>query len=87
MKVENEVGRKIKCLRTDNGGEYTSDEFCDYLRECNIRWQLTCPGTPQQNGVAEKNIHLCRDLSKNVACEKCARQILGRVYKDSNPRN
>ena len=36
MKVENEVGRKIKCLCTDNGEEYTSDEFCDYLRECNI---------------------------------------------------
>ena len=36
MKVENEVGRKIKCLRTYNGGEYTSDEFCDYLRKCNI---------------------------------------------------
>jgi transposase InsO family protein len=36
MKVENEVGRKIKCLRIDNGGEYTSDEFYDYLRECHI---------------------------------------------------
>ena len=31
MKVENEVGRKIKCLCTDNGVEYTSGEFCDYL--------------------------------------------------------
>ena len=72
MKVENEVGKKIKCLRIDNGGEYTSDEFCDYLRKCNIRWQLTCPGTPQQNGVAErKNRHLaeiCRSMlhAKNV---------------------
>lgn len=71
-KVESNVGKRIKCLRTDNGGEYTSDEFSDYLRECNIRRQLTCSGTPQQNGVAErKNRHLaetCRSLlhAKNV---------------------
>ena len=91
MKVENEVGKKIKCLRTDNGGEYTSDEFCDYLRKCNIRRQLTCPGTPQQNGVAErKNRHLaeiCRSMlhAKNVPgkfwaeCMKTAAHIINRL--------
>jgi len=31
--VENDIGRKIKCLRTDNGGEYTSREFNDYLKK------------------------------------------------------
>ena len=25
--VENEIEAKIKCLRSDNGGEFTSDEF------------------------------------------------------------
>jgi transposase InsO family protein len=91
MKVENEVGRKIKCLRTDNGGEYTSDEFCDYLQECHIRRQLTCPGTPQQNGVAErKNKHLaeiCRSMlhAKNMPgrfwaeCMKTAAHIINRL--------
>lgn len=70
--VERELGRKIKCLRTDNGGEYTSNEFNNYLKEFNIRRQLTCAKTPQQNGVAErKNRHLaetCRSLlhAKNV---------------------
>ena len=29
--VEGEVGKKIQCLRTDNGGEYTSNEFSQYL--------------------------------------------------------
>ena len=52
-KVENEVGRRIKYLRTDNGGEYTSHEFSKYLEDHKIRRQLTCPNTPQQNGVAE----------------------------------
>lgn len=68
-KVESEFGKRIRCLRTDNGGEYTSDEFSDYLKECRIRRQLTCPGTPQQNGVAErKNRHLAE------ICEVCYMQ-------------
>ena len=52
--VEGEVKRKIQCLRTDNGGEYVSNEFSQYLKECQIRHQMTCPNTPQQNGVAER---------------------------------
>ncbi|CAL8099452.1 unnamed protein product [Prunus armeniaca] len=57
--VEGEVGKKIVYLRTDNGGEYTSNEFCQYLRESRICHQFTCANTPQQNGVAErKNRHL-----------------------------
>ena len=64
--VENDIRKKIKCLRTDNGGEYTSREFNGYLRDKLISRQLTCPNTPQQNGVAErKNRHLaeiCRSM-------------------------
>ncbi|KAE8660144.1 hypothetical protein F3Y22_tig00116958pilonHSYRG00159 [Hibiscus syriacus] len=57
--AEGEVGKKICCLRTDNGGEYRSNEFSKYLRECRIRHQYTCANTPQQNGAAErKNRHL-----------------------------
>jgi hypothetical protein len=29
--VENEMDSKIKCLRYDNGGEFTSKEFMDYF--------------------------------------------------------
>jgi hypothetical protein len=28
--VENQTGRKIRVLRTDNGGKYTSKEFIDF---------------------------------------------------------
>ena len=36
-KVESEFGKKIRCLRTDNGEEFTSNEFSDYLKKCRIR--------------------------------------------------
>ena len=70
--VEGELRTKICCLRSDNGGEYVSEEFGRYLKECGIRHQFTCANTPQQNGVAErKNRHLaeiCRSMlhAKNV---------------------
>mgnify|MGYP000397332256 CR=1 FL=1 len=34
--VENQSGRKLKCLRTDNGGEFKSEEFVKFCRERGI---------------------------------------------------
>ncbi len=39
---------------TGGGGEYTSTEFENYLKNEGITHQLTVPKTPQQNGVAER---------------------------------
>ena len=57
--VEKETGMHIKCLRSDGGGEYFSNEFSRFLYEQGIKRQFTCRYTPQQNGVAErKNMHI-----------------------------
>ena len=61
--VEKASGRKIKILRSDNGGEYTSAEFAAYLTKEGVRHELTIPHTPQQNGVAER---LNRTLIESV---------------------
>nr|GFA18236.1 Gag-Pol polyprotein [Tanacetum cinerariifolium] len=45
---------KIKCLRTDNRGEYTGDEFETFCRQEGIKRQFTTAYIPQQNGVAER---------------------------------
>ena len=52
--VERETGRTLKCLRSDNGGEYTSNEFRGYCSKHGIRHIKTVPGIPQHNGVAER---------------------------------
>ena len=44
--VEKATKKKIKTLRTDNGGEYTSTRFQDYLKAEGIRHALTVPKTP-----------------------------------------
>ena len=52
--AEKSTGRKLKVLRTDNGGEYTSAQFKTYLKREGVRHEVTVPKTPQQNGVAER---------------------------------
>jgi transposase InsO family protein len=52
--VENEMDSKIKCLRYDNGGEFTSKEFMDYCNRHGIKRQFSIARTPQQNGVVER---------------------------------
>ncbi|KAL3834104.1 hypothetical protein ACJIZ3_008840 [Penstemon smallii] len=52
VKLESE--KKIKCMRTDNGGEYTSNEFDNFCQQEGIKRQFTVAYTPQQNGVAER---------------------------------
>ena len=52
--AENQTGKQLKCLRSDNGGEYTAREFQDYLRKNGIRHEFSVPKTPEQNGVAER---------------------------------
>ena len=32
--VQNQLGKSIKALRTDRGGEYLSKDFNDYLKDC-----------------------------------------------------
>ena len=45
---------KVKCLRSDNGGEYINGGFSEYCAAQRIRMEKTIPGTLQQNGVAER---------------------------------
>ena len=52
--VELQSSKKIKCLRTDNGGEYISNEFAKFYNQEGIKRQFTTAYTPQQNGVAER---------------------------------
>ena len=57
--VENQLDSKIKILRTDCGGEFTSKAFNLFCLSHGIIHQLSCPHTPQQNGTAErKHRHL-----------------------------
>lgn len=54
----------MKVLRTDNGGEYASNEFHEYCTNLGIRHQYTTPHTPQQNGLAERMNRTLLDMAR-----------------------
>ncbi|KAH9136198.1 hypothetical protein AeRB84_018561 [Aphanomyces euteiches] len=62
-----QFGQTVKCLRSDNGGEYISTSFAAYLHDNRIRHEKTVPHTPEQNGVSER---------MNRTLVECARAML-----------
>ena len=52
--VKNLLRRRIRILRLDNGGEYTSTEFNDFCKEVGIKRELIVPYNPQQNRAVER---------------------------------
>jgi len=52
--VENQMGKNIKILGTDNGTEHGFKEFKDYCTEVGIKRETTTTYILEQNGVAER---------------------------------
>lgn len=76
----NECREKVTRLRTDNGGEYTSKEFQEYLKAQGIHHETTVPHTPQQNKVAERKnrtlIEAARTMLFTLNCQRHTGQRL-----------
>ena len=76
--VENQCEKHIKIVRSDRGGEYygkytengqAPGAFAKFLQENGIFAQCTMPGSPDQNGVAERRnrtlIYMVRSMRSN----------------------
>ncbi|CAI7891071.1 unnamed protein product [Closterium sp. NIES-53] len=51
--VERQSELTVKMIRSDRGGEFLGGDFTAFLDKHGIVHDLTCPYTPQQNGMAE----------------------------------
>nr|CCA25182.1 putative polyprotein [Albugo laibachii Nc14] len=63
--VENQFEKRIKCLRSDNGGEYIDEQFANLCKNSGIIHQTTVPYSPQQNGLPER---MNRTLTERARC-------------------
>jgi hypothetical protein len=52
--VKNLLSKKIKAFQSDGGGEFTSNQFKQFLNSNGILHRISCAYTPQQNGLAER---------------------------------
>ncbi|GJX26750.1 pol polyprotein [Tanacetum coccineum] len=59
--VENKLGKKIKVVRSDRGGEYVAP-FAELCAKHGIRHEFTAPYSPQQNGIAERKNRTLKEM-------------------------
>ena len=78
--TENFTGNKLKCLKSDNGGEYTSRGFEQFCKQRGITHELTVPQTPKQNGIAER---MNRKLFETARSMLCHAKMPLRVWADA----
>jgi transposase InsO family protein len=64
--VENEMDSRIKCLRSDNGGEFNSKEFMDYCSSHGIKRQFSIARTSQQNGIVERKNKTVQEMARTM---------------------
>lgn len=59
----------VKCIRSDNGTEYTSKEFQELLNKNGIRHETSAPYSPHQNGTAERNWRTLFEMARCMITE------------------
>ena len=76
VKVKNQLNKRIKCIRSDRGGEYYDrydssgkqrlGPFARYLEEYGIVPQYTIPGSPSMNGVVKRRNRTLKDMVRSM---------------------
>lgn len=73
--VHNQLGKKIKSINYDNGGEFELKAYRKHCQEHGIILLRTIPGKPRQNGVAERMhktlLEMARSMTVHVGLPKC----------------
>ena len=68
--IENHTDKKIKTFRSDNGGEFTSNEFKDLCKDSGIKRELSTPYNPQQNGITERKNRTIMEAAREMLHDK-----------------
>lgn len=85
-KVEVEIEMKVKALRIDHGGEFTSTLFREFCEAEGVKKFFTAPYSPQQNRVVERRnqtvVEMARSMmkSKGVPVRFWAEAVKTAVY-------
>ena len=67
--MEVETGKKMKVLRSDNGGEFILDAFSDWLSLRGTTQQTTPSYSPQSNSFAERGNRTIQDKVRTMMLE------------------
>ena len=68
-RVEKEIGKSLKFLRFDRGGEFTSNKFEMFCNNRKIMRHISAPRTPPQNVIAERRNKYLMDCARTLMME------------------
>ena len=78
--AEVEKGKRIQCLRSDKGGDFTSEEFTEFCISQGIKRHLNATYSPKQNGVVERKNRTFLSLVRSMLKEKdLPRELWGEI--------
>lgn len=69
MYHETQFRKKVKRIRNDNGGEFTSSFVSEYYASEGIILKASCAYTPRQNGVVERKHHHLLEVTRALRFE------------------
>jgi hypothetical protein len=68
--TENQTGKRLKAVRSDRGGEFSSWNFKEFCDKHGIKREYTIPRTPQQNGVVERQNRSVQQMARSMMNER-----------------
>ena len=90
--VENQLGKRIKSVRSNHSGEYYErydglgkqrpGPFATFLEECGIVPQYTMLGSPSMNGVGKRQNRTLKDMVRSMITHSTLLELLwGKALK------
>ncbi|KAI7956932.1 hypothetical protein MJO28_004027 [Puccinia striiformis f. sp. tritici] len=64
LRFETATGKKVRCLRSDNGGEFESKILADFLKAKGIKAERSLPYHHYQNGAIERYNRTVSDMGR-----------------------
>lgn len=58
--------KELVFFKSDGGREFVNQEFSSHLMKCGIKHYLSCPHTPEQNGLAERKHRHITELKMSM---------------------
>ena len=69
-RVEKEIGKSLKCLRSEKRKEFTSNELDIFCNDRGIKRQTSTPRSPAKNGIAERRNKSIMNCARTLVMEK-----------------
>jgi len=64
--LERQTGRKVKRVRSDNGGEFVNNEMAKFYSERGIIHETSAPYSPESNGKIERDMRTLKESARTM---------------------